>query len=340
MSWQDRVNRTLVRATGYQLRKVGPRRRRVRPSRATGCSSRPAFVLSSVRSGSTLLRVLLDSHSAIHSPQELHLRDITVGVREGYPADALKEIGLDEKTLQELLWDRVLHRELVESGKRLIVNKTPNDVFIADRIKECWPDARFLFLLRHPAAVAQSRQTARPQDSPERNVKMVRRYCVALQRARETYPGLTLRYEDLAADPARVTREVCAFLGVEWEPAMLEYGRVGHGRFRAGLGDWSENIKSGRVQAPAPLPAADEVPAPLRAVVPDVGLPARPRATRRPTGRACVRRAPSRPFPTAGRVRGGAAMARASRSAALSPRRGRPGAGGRSTARARRGRAP
>ena len=47
---------------------------------------------------------------------------------------------------------------------------------------------------------------------------------------------------------------------------MLEYGRVGHGRFRAGLGDWSENIKSGRVQPAAPLPPADEVPAPLRAV--------------------------------------------------------------------------
>jgi hypothetical protein len=266
VSWQDRVNRTLVRTTGYHLRKAGHRRRRVRLQPGDRLLEAPAFVLSSVRSGSTLLRVLLDSHSAIHSPQELHLRDITVGVREGYPADALKEIGLDEKSLQELLWDRVLHRELTESGKRVIVNKTPNDVFIADRIKECWPDARFLFLLRHPAAVARSRQAARPQDTPERNVKMVKRYCVALQRARETYPGLTLRYEDLAADPARVTREVCAFLGVEWEPAMLEYGRVGHGRFKAGLGDWSENIKSGRVQPAAPLPSADEVPAPLRAV--------------------------------------------------------------------------
>lgn len=266
MSWQETVNRVLVRSMGYQLRRVGPRRRRVALQPGDRLLQAPAFVLSSVRSGSTLLRVLLDSHSAIHSPQELHLRDITVGVREGYPADALREVGLDETTLQFLLWDRVLHRELAESGKRLIVNKTPNDVFIAGRIRECWPDARFLFLLRHPAAVAQSRQVARPQDTPEHNVKMVKRYGVALQRARRTYPGLTLRYEDLAADPARVTREVCAFLGVEWEPAMLEYGRVGHGRYKAGLGDWSQNIKSGRVQAPAPLPPADEVPAPLRAL--------------------------------------------------------------------------
>ena len=188
-------------------------------------------------------------------------------MREGYPADALKEIGLDEKSLQELLWDRVLHRELAESGKRLIVNKTPNDVFIADRIKECWPDARFLFLLRHPAAVAQSR-AGRPaaglaRAQREDGQALLRR---APARAGDLPRARRCATRTSPPTPARVTREVCAFLGVEWEPAMLEYGRVGHGRFRAGLGDWSENIKSGRVQAPAPLPAADEVPAALRAV--------------------------------------------------------------------------
>jgi hypothetical protein len=34
----------------------------------------PTFVLSSVRSGSTLLRLILDSHPEICSPHELHLR--------------------------------------------------------------------------------------------------------------------------------------------------------------------------------------------------------------------------------------------------------------------------
>src|SRR3954467_12084339 len=36
----------------------------------------PVFVLSSIRSGSTLLRVLLNSHTAIHAPHELHLGGI------------------------------------------------------------------------------------------------------------------------------------------------------------------------------------------------------------------------------------------------------------------------
>jgi hypothetical protein len=224
----------------------------------------PAFILCSVRSGSTLLRVLLNSHSQVHAPPELHLGDVGVDVKGRYSERWLREAGLDPQLLEYLLWDRILHRELLSSGKRLIVNKNPTDVFIADRIRECWPEARLFFLLRHPVAIARSRGRARPQDPPEGNHRMVLRYCNALETARQTHPGLTVRYEALASDPARVTKEVCAFLGVDWEPGMLDYGRFDHGRFGPGLGDWTEKIKTGRIQPPEPPPAPDEIPHELR----------------------------------------------------------------------------
>src|SRR3954451_1852083 len=170
------LNRALTKTTGYQLSRAAGGRRRRKLSPEDRLLRRPAFVLSTVRSGSTLLRVLLNSHSQLYSPQELHLRDLKVEVREGYPQEAMKEIGLDGPGLQYLLWDRVLHRELAESGKRWLVNKTPSDVFITDGIMECWPDARLIFLLRHPLAVARSRHALRPQDTTERNTEMVRRY--------------------------------------------------------------------------------------------------------------------------------------------------------------------
>ncbi|MEA2321288.1 MAG: hypothetical protein QOD81_1138 [Solirubrobacteraceae bacterium] len=257
MAWKRSLNRALARATRFELRRVGARRPRA-PLPGDRLLKAPVFVLCTVRSGSTLLRVLLNSHSQIHAPQELHLRDLDVAVTSPYAEQALAEIGLDAAQLDYLLWDRLLHRELAQSGKRLLVNKTPTDVFIADRIRECWPDARFIFLLRHPAAVAVSRQGLRPQDSPEQNAAMVRLYGDALQAARQAHPGLTVRYEDLAADPRPVTQEVCRFLGVRWEPEMLEYGRQDHGRYRAGLGDWKDKIRSGSVQPPEPAPA--EIP--------------------------------------------------------------------------------
>ena len=224
----------------------------------------PGFVLCSVRSGSTLLRVLLDSHSEICAPHELHLRNLRIRLRGRYTERSLEASGLDRRELQHLLWDRVLHRELEAGGKRILVNKTPSDAFIAGRLLECWPDARLIFLLRHPLAIARSRQRARPKDSPQRNLTRVLRFCTAVEEARRAHDGLTVRYEDLTADPAGETRRLCDFLGVAWEPEMLDYGRFEHGRFRPGLGDWSRNIRSGKIRPAGPPPPVEEVPEALR----------------------------------------------------------------------------
>jgi hypothetical protein len=263
---KESLNRALLRTTGYQLTKYNQDaqakrvRRAKRPLVGERLVKQPTFILCSIRSGSTLLRVLLNSHSQIHAPQEMHLRYIGTTLYNKYSRRSMHELGLGETTLQYLLWDRIVHRELQQSGKSVYVNKTPNDVFIADRILECWPDARFIFLLRHPGAIARSRQKLRPSVDPDANAKLILRYCRAIDRARETYPGLTVRYEDVTADPARETQRICEFLGVEWEPGMVDYGDQDHGPYRAGLGDWAEKIKTGAVQAPDPAPSLDEIP--------------------------------------------------------------------------------
>lgn len=271
VSWKGAAQRALRRSTGFEIRRVAgpapapprPKRPRIRVRAGDRLVEAPTFILSTVRSGSTLLRVLLGSHSQIHAPHELHLRDIAVEVQSKYGARALDSMGLDREHLEYLLWDRLLHRELAASGKPLLVNKTPNDVFIVERIRACWSDARFIFLLRHPAAIAASRHATRPQDSAERNVEMVRRYAAALERARTELPGHTVRYEDLASDPVAQTQRLCAFLGVEWEETMLDYGRHRHRGLDAGLGDWKDKIRSGQVQSPT-LPAPDaEIAPPL-----------------------------------------------------------------------------
>lgn len=271
MSIKGALNRGLNRATGYELRKPDAdsraRRRRRKPGKDPGdrLLQAPAFVLCSVRSGSTLLRVLLDSHSQIHCPHEIHLRYLSVGLDAKWVERSMKEMGLDKERLEYLLWDRVLQRELTGSGKPQLVTKTPNDVFIADRIKTAWPDAKLIFLLRHPAAIVRSRKNLQPDDADqEKNVDLIRRYCEALESARQKYDGVTVRYEDLTADPEAALGPVCEHLGVKFEPGMLEYGEQDHGRLKFGLGDWNDKIKSGRIQAPAPPP--DEIPEPLRPI--------------------------------------------------------------------------
>lgn len=262
MDLKRSLNRALNRSVGYELRRVPEEKPRkpvkVRPGDRLVQS--PVFVVCTVRSGSTLLRVLLNSHSRVHAPPEMHLGDIVTDTKSKYADRALKALRLEGDALRYLLWDRMLHRELTASGKEVLVYKNPRDVFIVDDLVRCWPEARFIFLLRHPLSVARSRKELRPQDSEEVNLEQVLRYGNAVEQARQSLEGLTVRYEELTADPEGVLRGVCSFIGVDWEPQMLDYGQFEHGGYKYGLGDRRDKIKSGRIQEPAPLPSPDEIP--------------------------------------------------------------------------------
>ncbi|MEU4577599.1 sulfotransferase [Nonomuraea sp. ATR24] len=290
MSWKYTVNATLEGLTGYTLTRARAARPAPAPKpvpkpplelqRLPGDEVRPpadpahdrllrapVFLLSSVRSGSTLMRVMLNSHSQVHSPIETHFRRITVGLTTEPVRQAMELLGHTHSDIEHIVWDRMLHRELARSGKPVLVEKTPSNVFAWRRIAACWPDARFLFLLRHPMSIVQSWHEADPVKRPmEEAVPRTLSYMTYLQEARTHLEGLTVRYEDVVADPEAELRRVCAFLGVEWEPSMLNYGERDHGGFVKGVGDWRDKIRSGTVVAGRPLPTDDELPPELREI--------------------------------------------------------------------------
>ena len=224
----------------------------------------PVFILSSIRSGSTLLRCMLDTHSLIRAPHELHLVDLAVQLNSRFAGLAMQVIGLDEQELEHVLWDRVLHRELVRSGKRVIVDKTPTNLLRWRRVALCWPRARYIFLLRHPVHIVESAIAARPHATPAESTELVHRFLVRMCEARDALHGLTIRYEELTDDPQATTRKACDYLEVEWEPGMVEYGQADHGPYLAGIGDFTDRIRTGRVLPSHAVPAAAETPEALR----------------------------------------------------------------------------
>ncbi|MEU0484579.1 sulfotransferase [Streptosporangium sp. NPDC006013] len=277
MKWQRKANDALVRLTGFQLNRVG----KVGSSADAGAPAAeepfgppadpkvdrllvaPVFVLSPVRSGSTLLRAMLNAHSMLHAPHEPHVRRLRVEFGTSLAERAMKALGHNRADLEHLLWDRVLHRELVGSGKTFFVDKTPANAFAYRRVAACWPDARFVFLLRHPVSIARSwYEAGAGRRTPEEAALDALRYMKAVQRARGALSGCTVRYEDLTADPEAEARRVCDFLGVPWEPEMLAYGE--QTVLEKGLGDWKDKIRSGRVQPGRDLPGPEEIPDSLR----------------------------------------------------------------------------
>lgn len=221
----------------------------------------PLFVLSAPRSGSTLLRVVLNSHPGLHAPIETHVRRLIVKQTTPPVEHAMEALGHNLADVEHLLWDRVLHRELVRSGKETVVEKTPSNVFVAHRFAACWPDARFIFLMRHPVSIARSWHEGDPEKRPlHKSLLHTRKYMEALEEVRHELPGLTVRYEELTDDPEGQTRRICEFLGIEWDERMVSYGKQDHGEYRKGIGDWKEKIRSGTIQRGRALPTPEEIP--------------------------------------------------------------------------------
>ncbi len=286
MSLTRTLNRALTVTTGLQVRRAPgaakgrkaaepkPAERAAAPYRCPSDGEltterllrRPVFIISSIRSGSTLLRMMLGAHPRLHAPHELHIGRLEVTCANWFSQRSMKALGLERGDLEHLLWDRVLHRELTRSGKDFVVEKTPANVYMYERLKDCWPDARFVFLLRHPESIARSWHETDPEKRPyDLAVTEVLRYMTAVEEARAAdADGFTVRYEDITGDPERAMRRLCAHLGVDYAPAMLTYGEKSGGELVRGLGDWRENIRTGTVQPGRVLPGADEVPKRLR----------------------------------------------------------------------------
>ena len=246
----------------------------------------PVFVMTLPRSGSTLLRCILDSHPLVRSPHELHFTCLEVEMTTPFTELAMKLMGFGSRELEHMLWDRILHHELTRSAKQVIVEKDPRDLLQWERFCEAWPQARFIFIIRHPgaiyASIEESRRRVRKRaielndapatgedadlgaatvrlaaNNPQSSLEIVVDRIERMEEVRHNLAGLTIRYEDLVSDTERVTREVCDFLGVPWDERMLDYGAVDHGPLVWGVADSSDHIKSGRIAAPRALPTQD-----------------------------------------------------------------------------------
>ncbi|ACY13415.1 type I polyketide synthase [Haliangium ochraceum] len=212
----------------------------------------PVFVLSAPRSGSTLLRVMLAGHSRLFAPPELHLlvaadlaawRDSPRHLDEGL-LEALVQLGqgtpedvraLIDQWVAEGLSIADTYRRLMDLCAPLaLVDKSPSSVMDRDalmRVAREFPDARFVWLVRHPLAVVESMIRRRihavvgavedPQTFAEQTWCQSVDNALALRDEVGAERFVTLRYEALVRDPAAAMAHLCDALGLAYEDALL-----------------------------------------------------------------------------------------------------------------------
>ena len=218
------------------------------------------FVIGPPRSGSTLLMRMLSSHSRIYSRPEPHL--LTPLAHLGYydtvdkaPFDHLQaqqsarefvadlprgeEDYLDAcRAYTDILYGRMLAAR--GRGKPIFLDKTPANALVLPFIAKLYPRARYVVLTRHPAAIWSSYATSFFDGDYEAARKfnpILNRYVPAMARflREQPVPLVRVAYEDVVQRPAEEMRRLLDFLGLPFEPGVIEYGK--HDLDAKGLGD-------------------------------------------------------------------------------------------------------
>jgi hypothetical protein len=287
-----------------------------RPTRRTG-EPEAIFIVGVSRSGTTLMRRILDKHSRIGIATENHYLGHLLA-REG-TRHYLRRVGdlradHNVRALVELIYSGELQRRsrlrelspywrwlssrvprgdieryLLASdrsergifeaflriyadrrGKAIMGEKTPAHLAYVETLFEWFPHARVIHCLRDPRAIYVSELRRRSEQAagfPYRQLSvapaLLQRFVLlqvawawagAVQRHRSLRRGYRgryqlLRFEDLVTAPEHTLSELCDFLGVAFEPRMLEQkvtskgARVGAHGFDAGAADrWRAHI--------------------------------------------------------------------------------------------------
>jgi tetratricopeptide (TPR) repeat protein len=215
------------------------------PPAPAGDRPAPVFMLGFPRSGTTLTDVLLDGHPDIRMVEEqntiLKVVQALDGMPGGYP-DSLA--ALDPDTIADLRrrYFSALDAAAGDAGDALLVDKMPIRTFQVGLLWRLFPDARYVFGLRHPADVVLSNfmQHYMPTDAfanfhtLEGTVRVYDGVMNLWHRYREKLPLSVheVRYERLVEDLEGEARRLLEFLGVPWDPAVLDFTRTAEARGR------------------------------------------------------------------------------------------------------------
>jgi hypothetical protein len=219
-----------------------------------GSDNTPFFVLGAARSGTTMLRLMLNRHSRLAIPFESHfLRQIFAEFPsdrplEAHEADRMADLVIGEKNFrtwhldatrvrQELvrlapsplavLVDALFHMEIAESGKPRWGDKTPLYYVCWRRLMGLFPGSKLVHIVRDGRDVSRSLEKVgwHGPTGYHRACYWQQRVEMAHAAARELGPerNLIIRYEDLVLETRATLGAVCDFLGETFEPKMLDF---------------------------------------------------------------------------------------------------------------------
>lgn len=194
------------------------------------------FVSGALRSGTTILHLMLNSHPEIHSPGEFDFLFDYIEPIKQHNIDFIKNKLKSDRIFnsQNLSFSQCSSTSKSQFLMDLVNQVSKNKVLALnvhrnfDRIPIFFPSAKYIHLVRDPRDVARS--------------------CIGMGWAGNVYYGvdhwidseqswqrlktkltpnqyITIRYEDLICHPENELKKLCQFLAVKYDQKMLSYSK-------------------------------------------------------------------------------------------------------------------
>jgi hypothetical protein len=193
----------------------------------------PIFIVGSPRSGTTLLRLIMDSHPNISCGPETKFLTEFKKVTSNY-WDTVKNFGFERTYWYEKTADyfNAFQQEYLQKrGKKRWAEKTPGYTINLDYINCLFPNSQIIHIIRDGRDVVAShrdrwgyKSALNSIDTWKKYVKMARDFGKNLPKDRY----FELRYEDLVTQTEPQLRALFEYLQESWDPIVLKYNEVPH----------------------------------------------------------------------------------------------------------------
>jgi hypothetical protein len=244
------------------------------PPAPTVATRPPFFIVGSDRSGTTMLRLMLDraADGPAIPPETMFITDFRGVLREGGldDHDRAREFtrrvwahprvqmwGIDGEPappptglghVDAFRWavEQPFLAYMRRDGKSWWADKTPPNIDHVDLLAEVFPGARFVELVRDGRDVALSMQTMPWGDNNAWTCARRWAHCIRegeRQRARHEGRMLLVRYEDLVTQPREQLERVSSFLGIDYDDDMLAVEKTDTSKLQHQ--DWFANLWQG-----------------------------------------------------------------------------------------------
>lgn len=195
----------------------------------------PIFIVGLPRTGTTLTERILSSHSKVETLGETLFLQQVLRSESGVQSSRMVDSSIIEAVAGKSM-SRVADRYMDALSYRMgdepmFIDKLPLNFLYLGFIARAWPDARIVHLVRNPmdACFSMFKQVFTWAYGYSYSLDTLGKYYLAYDRLRRHWQDvlhdrvIEVHYESLVTDPEHQTRYLLERLGLEFEPACLNF---------------------------------------------------------------------------------------------------------------------